>query len=97
MTGRKTTIEKALAGIYSRQTTTAGTMVESLAIELDKKWEAYVALANKHDTSFEDELTNVIWMWFSGGGTAAIASKAVLAAVNSEASAHEAPLADSDQ
>lgn len=84
-TERREKILTALAGVYLRNgEDPEGTMVASLAENLDQKWEVLQEeVRNSHSTriTFAHVLTNEIWMWFSGGGTAEIAANRVIEAV----------------
>lgn len=72
-------IETALASVYLRDgQKIKNTMVESLAADVDNNWEA---MQDTEYREFEQELTNRIWNWYSGGGTAAIAAERVIKAV----------------
>jgi hypothetical protein len=63
-------IQEILAGIYGDSDMSRG-----LAERLEQKitnWQPYYP-----DETREDMIREVCWMWFSGGGTAAIAAKRI--------------------
>lgn len=47
-------------------------MTDALSKALDEKWDDFVRDSHysEYGDTLEREVTNYIWMWFSGGGTA---------------------------
>lgn len=82
---RKDKIQKALASVYCAPGKTGkGGMVESCAVDLDKRWETLMDEDRTYTRGPEAEVQMQIWNWFPGGGTAQIAAERVMAAVNDE-------------
>lgn len=81
-------ILKALASVYScNNVPEPGGMVEACAKHLDDTWNTMVSQAQEwadrgSRRDLEHEVMLQIWNWFAGGGTAEIAAKKVMEAVN---------------
>ena len=88
---RKNLIEDALASVYSSDGKPRG-QVEWLAIDLDSKWDNFKERSEDEKRQFGDSpeetfqylVHMLIWNWYSGGGTAEIAAKKVIAAVQEQ-------------
>lgn len=66
----------------ARQVYGKGGMVDAMAATLDGKWDGWVARegnAGYHGLEYAVQME--CWNWFSGGGTADIAAKRIVAAV----------------
>lgn len=82
---RKDVIWQELASVYSKGgQMSPGGMVEDCAEDLDAKWERLVSEGeSNYSRGFETEVMVLIWNWFAGGGTAEIAARRVIQAVDS--------------
>lgn len=85
---RKDAIGNALASVYSSTGTyTEKDMIGACAKHLDDTWNTMVSQAQEwadrgSDRDLEREVMLQIWNWFPGGGTAEIAAKRVMEAVD---------------
>lgn len=59
-------------------------MTAALVDSLDEGWDDLEARSRKHGDDFDRELTNAIWMWFGGGGTASGAARRILERLGKE-------------
>jgi hypothetical protein len=78
MSERLEAIRGQLRHVYGK-----GQMVEALAETIDSKWSGWLAGDGnaRHDDGIEYAVQMECWNWFSGGGTAEIAAKRIIAAV----------------
>jgi hypothetical protein len=79
MTKRRKIIGEVLKDFYG-----TGPMANGLADTIEEKWDGWVDDETRYQV-LASLLTVEIWMWFSGGDTAALAAQKILARLNEEA------------